>query len=208
MVDCGGGGAGVLRPGCVCVVGGGAGNVETGSQAAANSKTNGIIQRITALRLCRATICALGSRGQTCAITWQCVAQAYLWGMKENLTVIYNDTCPICAREVGAYRTATDRRGLNVAYAGLSQCDLAQFGLTPDAAARRFHVMQDGVLQSGIPAFALLWETMPRLRWLARLVRLPGLRTLAAWVYDWVLAPPLYALHKRRLARGKAKHIA
>lgn len=128
--------------------------------------------------------------------------------MSDDLTVIYNDTCPICAREVDAYRRVTGREGLNVAYAGLSQCDLAAFGLTSDAAARRFHVMKDGVLHDGIPAFALLWETMPRLRWLARLVRLPVVRGLAALVYDHVLAPALFALHRRRERRGKARHIA
>lgn len=125
-----------------------------------------------------------------------------------DLTVIYNDTCPICAREVNAYRTVTQRDGIAVAYAGLSQCDLAQFGLSPDDAARRFHVMKDGVVHSGMPAFALLWETMPRMRWLGRLVSLPVVRWGAAVVYDRVLAPMLFALHKRREARGKARHIA
>lgn len=128
--------------------------------------------------------------------------------MSDDLTVIYNDTCPICAREVDAYRRSTGRLGVQVAYAGLSQYDLAGFGLTPETAARRFHVMRDGVLYDGIPAFAILWETMPRLRWLARLVRLPGMRWLAAVVYDHLLAPPLYVMHKRRLRLGKARHIA
>ena len=58
------------------------------------------------------------------------------------------------------------------------------------------------------PSFAFLWETMPRLRWLARLVRLPGMRWLAGVVYDHLLAPPLYVMHKWRLRRGKARHIA
>lgn len=125
-----------------------------------------------------------------------------------RITVIYNDTCPICAREVAGYRRVTRARGLDVAYAGLSDSDLARFGLTATEAAKRFHVLEDGVLLDGVPAFAALWEKMPRLRWLAWLVRLPVIAPLARLLYDHALAPPLYALHRRRVARGTACKIA
>lgn len=119
--------------------------------------------------------------------------------MQRDMTVIYNDTCPICSREVAAYKRRTPDA---VRYVGLDPDRLAQLGLTPDAAARRFHVVRDGTLLSGVPAFAALWDTMPRLRWLARLVRLPGIRGVTAWGYDRVAAPLLYALHRRRQARA------
>ena len=64
--------------------------------------------------------------------------------MKTELIVIYNDTCPICAREVAGYRRATRRAGASVSYAGLSDGDVARFGLTEEQAARRFHVLKDG----------------------------------------------------------------
>lgn len=116
-------------------------------------------------------------------------------------TVLYNDSCPICSREIAAYRKMSDP-DTGPAYAGLTTCDLAQFGLTEDEAARRLHVVQDGQVISGIPAFAALWEDVPRLRWLARLVRLPVVGGLANGVYDHLLAPALFALHKRRQRRG------
>ncbi len=128
--------------------------------------------------------------------------------MKDTLTVVYNDTCPICAREVAGYRRVTERDGLPVDYAGLSEADMTRFGLTPDLAARRFHVVADGEMLSGVPAFAALWDRMPRLRWLARIVRLPGVSKLATALYDRVLAPALYALHRRRVRQGRACKIA
>lgn len=124
--------------------------------------------------------------------------------MSTEITVIYNDTCPICAREVDAYRTRTDAS--EVAYHGLSKGNLAAFGLTEDSAARQFHVMRDGERLEGVVAFAALWERIPRLRWLARLVLLPGIRQLAMAVYSKCLAPALFALHRRRVARLQKEH--
>lgn len=126
--------------------------------------------------------------------------------MSKEITVIYNDTCPICAREVNAYRKRTD--AADVQYHGLSEGGLSRYGLTEDSAARQFHVMQDGKRLEGVDAFAALWARIPRLRWLGWLVTRPGIRVIARVVYAWCLAPLLYAFHRRRVrrlqkARGK-----
>lgn len=119
--------------------------------------------------------------------------------MTDNVEVIYNDTCPICSREVTLYKKATDD---TVIYHGLSDADLQRFGLDADSAARSFHVVQDGKLISGVAAFAILWDKIPRLRWAARLVRAPLLAPVVEWLYSRIAAPALYALHKRRQARA------
>ena len=95
------------------------------------------------------------------------------------------------------------RHGLPVTYEPLTRCDLAQYGLTADMAARRFYAFKHGKKFVGIPAFAVLWEDLPAFRWLARLVRFPVIRTIAALFYDHVLSRILYAQHKRRQARQK-----
>ena len=118
--------------------------------------------------------------------------------MSDKLTVIYNDTCPICSREVNGYRKVTERAGLDVDYAGWSDTDLARFGLDRDTAAKRFHVQTDGTLLSGVDAFAALWSRMPGFRWLARFVTVPVVRPVARFVYDRIAAPLLFALHRRR----------
>lgn len=121
------------------------------------------------------------------------------WDMSDTLTVIYNDTCPICSREVAAYRDRTDPQA--VRYHGMSEGGLDRYDLTEDAAARQFHVIRDGTRLAGVDAFAALWARIPRLRWLAWLVTRPGLHGLARLVYDRVLAPILYRMHRRRVAR-------
>lgn len=125
-----------------------------------------------------------------------------------EMTVIYNDTCPICAREVAGYKRMAAREDLPIGFSGLSEGDYARHGLTEADAARRLHVLKDGRLISGVEAFAVLWERMPRLRWLARLVRMPVIAPLARALYDHVLAPALFALHRRRVRRGAARRIA
>ena len=118
--------------------------------------------------------------------------------MSDKLDVIYNDTCPICSREVDMYKGATDE---TVVYHGLSDAELTQFGLNDESAAREFHVRYKSEVLSGLPAFALLWDRMPRMRWLAWLVRLPVLGPVLNAIYKGVLAPVLFWMHRRRQAR-------
>lgn len=122
---------------------------------------------------------------------------------QKTATVIYNDTCPICSREVDSYRRYTAAQGIDVDYVGLSGDRLAEFGLSEREAARRLHLLEDGSLLRGVDAFAALWEKMPRLAWLARVVRLPGVHGLAVVVYEYVLAPLLFRWHLRRERLGK-----
>ena len=53
----------------------------------------------------------------------------------------------------------------------------------------------------GVEAFLAIWRALPRYRWLARLVSLPGLRGVVEVVYERFLAPWLYRRHMRRQAR-------
>lgn len=117
--------------------------------------------------------------------------------MTQETQVLYNDTCPICRFEIDHYRKGA--ANLPIRFDRLSQC--ADWGIPPDQAARRLHVMQNGELLSGMPAFRALWSVMPRYRWLARLTNLPILRPLLDRLYDRIAAPALYALHLRRESR-------
>ena len=62
-----------------------------------------------------------------------------------------------------------------------------------------------GRIVSGVEAFALIWKRLPRYGWLARLVRLPGVRGLAGFAYNRLAAPFLYRRHKRRMALEAAE---
>ncbi len=122
--------------------------------------------------------------------------------MSEETSVLYNGQCPVCSFEIGHYAAYARRSGLPIRFDDLNAADLDRWGLTEDDAARRLHVLHEGEILAGIPAFLVLWRRMPRYRWLARLVGLPGIRQLAGLAYDRALAPLIYRWHLRRKARA------
>ncbi len=123
--------------------------------------------------------------------------------MTRTLTVIYNGACPICAREIAHYRRQAEAARAAIAFVDLNGSPGHVRGLTPDAAARRLHADDGERMHSGVAAFTLLWDRLPGWRWLARLVRLPGIGAVAGCVYERILAPTLYAMHRRRERRAK-----
>lgn len=119
----------------------------------------------------------------------------------EKLTTLYNGSCPVCRFEIEHYKAYCGPRALALDWADIATDDawLARLGVDRDSLKRRLHVVRaDGTVLVGVDAFAALWEEMPRYRWLARLVRAPVVRPLAAALYDRVLAPALFAWNRRR----------
>lgn len=125
----------------------------------------------------------------------------------EKCTVLYNGSCPICSREIAAYRQTAERRGLAIGFEDLANADLSAWGLDADTAARQLHLRQGDRILSGLEAFRALWAEMPRLRWLATITGWPVVRPLAQAIYGYALAPALYAMHRRRLARADKANV-
>jgi len=121
---------------------------------------------------------------------------------KPETSVLFNAECPVCNFEISHYRDYSEREGLPIRFDDLNGPDLAQWGLDADTAARRLYVLHKGEMLGGIDGFVVLWREMPRYRWLARVVGVPGVYRLACLSYDWVLAPLIYRWHLRRKARA------
>ena len=120
-------------------------------------------------------------------------------------TVLYNGSCPVCRTEIEHYQKL-DRDTDRLAWRDIGASDQAAgCGVGPEALRRRLHVVDaDGRLLVGVPAFARIWQELPRYRWLARLVDRPVVRPLAAWLYE-PLAAGLYAWDRRRRRRVAAE---
>ena len=133
--------------------------------------------------------------------------RTYLAIMENNAktSVLYNATCPVCNFEIQHYARYAGANGLPIRFDDLNSDAREGWGLDADTAARRLYVQHEGKLTSGIPAFLVLWAQMPKYRWLARVVGLPGIRQIASAAYDHVLAPAIYRWHLYRLRRQTAR---
>jgi len=116
-------------------------------------------------------------------------------------SVLYNATCPVCNFEIQHYARYAGDNALPIRFDDLNSDAREAWGLDADTAARRLYVLHEGKLTSGVAAFLVLWTQMPRYRWLARVVGLPGIRQVACAAYDFVLAPAIYRWHLRRLRK-------
>lgn len=123
----------------------------------------------------------------------------------EETRVLYNADCPVCRFEIDHYRKVAARDGLPVRFDDLNGPARDAWGIDADAAARRLHVLREGHVVSGFPAFLALWSEMPRMRWVAKVAGLPGLRHGLSLLYDRLGAPMLYRMHLRRAARRRAE---
>lgn len=86
--------------------------------------------------------------------------------------VYFDGGCPVCSREIAAYRARADAASL--VWVDANAPGALGPGLTRDAALARLHVRRaDGSLVGGAAAFAEIWSRVPGLRWLGRLLRLP-----------------------------------
>ncbi len=120
----------------------------------------------------------------------------------DQLTVLYNDKCPVCSFEIEHYRVLCMKHGIDLAFEKISENGpmLQASGLSVNDAKKRLHVrIPGGQVKVGVDAFLALWAQMPIYKFLGRLVSIPGIYHLAAVVYNHLLAPTLFWWDKRRV---------
>lgn len=115
-----------------------------------------------------------------------------------KLEVLYNDDCPICRREIMHYAGMSDD---DVAYIKITKETASDWGLTEDQAAQQIHARSDGNVTVGVDAFISVWRRLPYYRILASIVGWRPIRYITDVVYRNILAPLLFAMHKRRQRR-------
>jgi predicted DCC family thiol-disulfide oxidoreductase YuxK len=125
-------------------------------------------------------------------------------------TVYYDGGCKLCRTRIAIYKMEARRGEIAIAWRDVSEEPeaLAEFGIGPEDARRRLHVVDaDGTLLAGADAFALLWSALPGYRRLGRLVASPGFNSLAHAVYDSGLAHAFHRLRKsfRERTRGRER---
>lgn len=113
-----------------------------------------------------------------------------------SITVFFDGACPLCRREIDAYRRC-DRAG-RLAFVDIADDPgpLAELGISQAQALAALHVRdRDGRVAVGVKGFLMIWDALPRWRLLATSVRrVPGLEAIARLAYAQI------ARHRTRLA--------
>lgn len=104
--------------------------------------------------------------------------------------VLYDGGCPLCSREIAHYRRLAADLPIDWLDVTQAEAGLDRYGLSPEDAIRRFHVIdRSGTMQTGARAFLALWAELPGYRWLARVCRSLRVAPLLEWGYvrfaDW-----------------------
>ena len=87
-------------------------------------------------------------------------------------TVFYDGGCPLCRREIAHYRRLDGAE--RIEWMDITRDDslLRSLGIPFGKAMERLHVLQpDGEVATGVQAFAVIWDELPRYRRLARALR-------------------------------------
>jgi uncharacterized protein (TIGR01777 family) len=117
--------------------------------------------------------------------------------------ILYDPNCPVCDAEMSRYCRDARAAGLSWRFENVTERAevMAQYRIDATAARQRVYVIDSrGEISSGIEALAKIWARLPSWRLLARCVRMPVLRVIAAGAYDLVIAPTIWRWSMRRTA--------
>ncbi|MGS2742538.1 thiol-disulfide oxidoreductase DCC family protein [Halomonas sp. LS-001] len=107
-----------------------------------------------------------------------------------RLKVYYDGACPGCRRDRARYERWAGETGRDVIWCDLNEHydELSRKGIDPQAALMSLHIEEaNGEIKEGIPAYIALMRRVPRLKPLAWVIGLPGIRHTLRYAYDhWV----------------------
>ncbi len=118
-------------------------------------------------------------------------------------TIFYDELCQLCSREIDLFRKRVPDGSLRFIDISDPSFDATQHGVDAKLVHKEMHVRdeQTGELHVGVQALVAMWECVPGFRWLAKLTRLPVLRSFARLGYvlfAWLR--PRLPKRKRRMA--------
>lgn len=101
------------------------------------------------------------------------------------IKVLFNDKCSICSKEINHYKNLkTD----NINWLDINDLSIAKkiSGKSHKELLRRLHVVSENKVYSGVKAFIVMWGSIPRYRWLSKLVALPAIYHLSVVIYELI----------------------
>ena len=101
------------------------------------------------------------------------------------LTVYYDGKCGLCRREIEYYKRVAPPGGFLWQDIANDPASLTDLDVSQADALRRLHARDAaGTVYVGVAAFIAIWQGLNYWKYLALIVKLPLLKTIASVVYD------------------------
>ena len=113
------------------------------------------------------------------------------------MKVYFNNSCKICKAEIDLYKKEKIRE---IDWVDITNNSSAEKETSKNSKEllRRLHVKKGKKVIEGAEAFLVLWEKMPKYRFLYKFLKLPIIFTLFSFAYE-IIAFFLYLKNKRQL---------
>lgn len=100
------------------------------------------------------------------------------------ITVFYDGKCGLCRREIEHYKRVAPDAVFHWVDITIDAAELEKLGISYADGLRVLHARdREGKIHTGVDAFILIWQQMPRWRLLARFIALPVMHTVANNAY-------------------------
>ena len=108
---------------------------------------------------------------------------------KNKIEVFYNDSCPVCKREIEVYKSRSE---------GIEYYDSSAMN---DKFNRRMHAYLNGIEYKGAEAFLIIWKNTIGFKWLSSLLS----NKICIFFMNLVYEPIAFYLYKMHLKRRQKK---
>jgi predicted DCC family thiol-disulfide oxidoreductase YuxK len=115
------------------------------------------------------------------------------------MKVYYNESCSICRAEINLYKKQKIKE---IEWVDITNNIAAEKDTSKDdkTLLRRLHVEEDGQVFGGAKAFLLVWQKIPKYKFLYTFFKLPIIFTLFSFFYE-IIALFLYLKNKKQLSK-------
>jgi len=100
------------------------------------------------------------------------------------INVFYDDRCPLCRREIEYYKKLSAFTEIN--WSGISEniLTLEKYGISYIESLKVLHAInEDNQMVYGVDTFILIWQQLPKWKWIAKFVELPLIYQLSKGIY-------------------------
>jgi predicted DCC family thiol-disulfide oxidoreductase YuxK len=117
------------------------------------------------------------------------------------MKVYYNESCNICRAEINLYKK---QKSDNIEWVDITNNKQAEIETLKDdkTLLRRLHVKEGEKIIGGAKAFLMVWNKLPKYRFLYQILRLPIIFHIFSFGYE-IVAFFLYLKNKKQLKNSK-----